>query len=174
MPCHAVQMPLSRWGDPFLHMLRMLQHPPFESEDSHISQGQVPFLWQHESSDWPMQDIMISFTAPMGLTEAFLYLHYSPTSLHLSVSLPVQILILKVLLNELLAQKSPSQCLLLGNLTYKKSKLLSNHGDGKQVKLEQSSLFLSHCVSQTVLYGKGSEANHIILYSVFPNAFKLK
>lgn len=83
-----------------------------------------------------MQDIMISFTAPKGLTEAFLYLHYSPTSLHLSVSLPVQILILKALLNELLAQKSPSQCLLLGNLTYKKSKLLSNHGDGKQVKLE--------------------------------------
>lgn len=89
-----------------------------------------------EYSGWPMQDIMTSFTAPDGLTEAFLYLHCSPIFLHPSASLPLQMLILKAFSNELLAQKSPSQYLLLGHLTYKKSKLLSNYRNGKQVKLE--------------------------------------
>ena len=60
----------------------------------------------------------------------------------------------KALSNKLLAQESPSQSLFLGSLTDSKSKWLSSHKDGKQVKLRCSEIFPSHRVSQAVPHGK--------------------
>ena len=60
----------------------------------------------------------------------------------------------KALSNTLLAQESPSQSLFLGSLTDSKSKWLSNHKDGKQVKLRCSEIFPSHRVSQAVPHSR--------------------
>lgn len=114
--------------------------------------------------------IVTGLTPPQGLTEALLYLHYSPAStFQPSASLPTWTSILKALPKKLLAQPSPSQSLLLGNLTY--NKLLSSHEGGKQVKLGQSGLLPSPRGSHTVPRDKRSEIMPLSIVS--PNAFKL-